>query len=146
MAASSQKKVFKKSSKAQRNVSGKDRQNQKKSVKRTTPKELKLSEVGIKKKYLKSKNACKVTFRLPQIAAVGARYVYVVGDFNDWNMHKNPMKKLKKGDFTVTLELERGREYQFRYLIDKVRWENDWKADKYVKSPYGDSENSVVIV
>ena len=55
------------------------------------------------------------------------------------------MKKLKTGDFTITLEVEPGREYQFRYLIDELRWENDWNADKYVKSPYG-SDNSVITV
>ena len=56
------------------------------------------------------------------------------------------MKKLKNGNYAVTLELKPGREYQFRYLIDESKWENDWNADKYVKSPYGDSDNSVVVV
>jgi hypothetical protein len=56
------------------------------------------------------------------------------------------MKRLKSGDFTICLELEPGRRYQYRYLIDDSRWENDWQADSYVASPYGDSENSVVIV
>jgi hypothetical protein len=51
------------------------------------------------------------------------------------------MKKMKNGSFTITLDLEPGREYQFRYLIDDVVWENDWNADKYTKSPYGDSDN-----
>jgi hypothetical protein len=56
------------------------------------------------------------------------------------------MQRIKNGGYTVVLELELGREYQFRYLIDEHRWENDWNADKYVKSPYGDTDNSVVIV
>ena len=55
------------------------------------------------------------------------------------------MKKLKKGEYTIKLDLEPGREYQFRYLIDELKWENDWNADKYVQSPYGDSDNSVVM-
>jgi len=100
---------------------------------------------GIKKVYLKSKDVCKVTFRLPKIAAPGAKKACIVGDFNNWNIYATPMKKLKSGDFTITLELEPGEEYQFRYLIDDDRWENDWNADKYVKSPFG-SENSVVYV
>ena len=29
------------------------------------------------------------------------------------------MKKIKTGVFTVTLDLGKGREYQFRYLLDK---------------------------
>jgi 1,4-alpha-glucan branching enzyme len=101
---------------------------------------------GIKKEYLKTKKVCRVTFRLPKIAATDAKSVNIVGDFNGWSIHANPMKKLRSGDYTITLELEPGREYQFRYLIGDSRWENDWNADKYVKSPYGDSDNSVVMV
>jgi len=56
------------------------------------------------------------------------------------------MKKLKTGVFTVTLDLGKGREYQFRYLLDKKSWENDMDADKFVPTPFGDSENSVVVV
>ncbi len=104
------------------------------------------TNVGIKKEYLKSGGVCKVTFRLPKIAATNAKTVCIVGEFNNWNIYANPMKKLKSGEFTITLELEPGREYQFRYLIDEHTWENDWSADKYVKGPYGDSDNSVVVV
>lgn len=101
---------------------------------------------GIKKEYSKSGNVCKVTFRLPGDAACDAMRVAVVGDFNNWDASANPMKKLKSGDYTTCIELEAGKEYQFRYLIDETRWENDREADKYVKSPYGDSDNSVVVV
>lgn len=55
------------------------------------------------------------------------------------------MKKLKNGDYNVKLDLETGREYQFRYLVDELKWENDWNADKYVKSSYGNCDNSVVL-
>jgi hypothetical protein len=55
------------------------------------------------------------------------------------------MSKLKDGGFSVTLDLEPGREYRFRYLIDEQIWENDREADKYEPSPYG-AEDSVVVV
>jgi len=100
---------------------------------------------GIKKEYFKTKNICRVAFRLPKIAASDAKNVCMVGDFNNWNIHANPMKKLKNGDYTIKLDLEPGKEYQFRYFIDESKWENDWNADKYVKSLYGDSDNSVVM-
>ena len=101
--------------------------------------------VGIKKEYLKSKNVCRVTFTLPKIAASDAKNVCIVGDFNNWNIHANPMKKLKNGDYTIKLDLEQGKEYQYRYFIDESKWENDWNADKYVRSLYGGSDNSVVM-
>lgn len=101
---------------------------------------------GIRKKYFKTKKVCSVTFVLPGLAAPSASIVCIVGDFNNWSINSHPMKRLKSGDFTICLELEPGRHYQYRYLIDDFRWENDWQADSYVTSPYGDSENSVVIV
>ncbi len=105
-----------------------------------------LASRGIKKQYFKTKDACKVTFRVPRTTALNARSISLVGDFNDWNIHAHPLKRLKSGDYTTSLELARGGEYQFRYLIDGTRWENDQQADKYVRNPYGDSDNSVVIV
>jgi 1,4-alpha-glucan branching enzyme len=112
----------------------------KKAPKSSTP------PAGYKKKYFKTKSLCKVTFMLPGIAAPGAGIVCIVGDFNNWSIITHPMKRQKSGDFTITLDLEPGRQYQYRYLIDECRWENDWWADAYVTTPYGDSENSVVIV
>lgn len=114
-------------------------------AKTKTPSKQARADFGIKKQYLKRRKTCKVTFRLPRIAAPDAKAVCIVGDFNGWSIYASPMKRLRTGDFTITLEVEPGREYQFRYLIDEDRWENDWNADKYVKSPYG-SDNSVVIV
>ena len=103
------------------------------------------SNKRLRKRYLKSKPLCKVTFRLPKEAAAGAKNVTVVGDFNNWNITQTPMKRLKSGDFTLTLELPCNREFNFRYLIDTKRWENDWFADKYIPNEFGE-ENSVVVV
>lgn len=102
--------------------------------------------MAIKKKYLKSKPVCKVTFSLPKEAAGSARTVHIVGDFNNWKKKSSPLRKLKNGSFKIELDLPCGQEYQFRYLIDDIRWENDWAADKYVSSPYYGSDNSVVVI
>ena len=102
--------------------------------------------MSLKKQFLKSRSVCKVTFRLPREAAKAAETVHVVGEFNSWDVYATPMKSLKNGSFTVTIDLEQGREYQFRYLVDETRWENDWDADKYLPSPFGNCENSVVAV
>jgi hypothetical protein len=98
---------------------------------------------GIKKEHIENRAVCKATFMLPGEAAPKAQTVTIVGDFNNWNRDATPLKKLGNGDFAVTIELDAGKEYCFRYLIDGQRWENDWHADKYVKSPYG-TEDSVV--
>lgn len=100
---------------------------------------------GIRKRYLKTRPVCKVTFRLPGEAAPLARKVSIVGEFNSWDREATPMKRLKNGDWAVTLELEKGRAYRYRYLIDDSLWENDWFADGYEPNPYG-CDDSVVIV
>jgi 1,4-alpha-glucan branching enzyme len=102
-------------------------------------------EKGMKKQYLKTRQDCRVTFRLPKEAATDAMYVSIVGDFNNWSITETPLKKLKNGDFTATITLPCNREYKFRYLIDSDRWENDWCADKYVPNCYG-GDDSVVVV
>ncbi|MHA2113781.1 MAG: isoamylase early set domain-containing protein [Candidatus Hodarchaeales archaeon] len=101
--------------------------------------------VGIKKQYLKSNVSCKVTFTLPKEATPQAQVVTIVGDFNNWNLTETQMKKLKSGDFQVTLKLPRDREYRFRYLVDSTYWKNDWCADKYVPNSFG-CDDSLVIV
>ena len=100
---------------------------------------------GIKKQYLKTNGWCNVTFKLPKDAAPDAELVTIVGDFNGWNMSETKMKKMKNGNFQITLKLHKDREYRFRYLIDAARWENDWQADSYVPNEYG-CDDSLVIV
>ena len=102
--------------------------------------------MSLKKQYLKSRPVCKVTFRLSKEAAPEAAQVHLVGDFNNWLTSETPMKRLKSGDFTVTLDLPVNQSYQFRYLIDQNVWENDWQADQYVPSGIAANENSVVVV
>jgi 1,4-alpha-glucan branching enzyme len=100
----------------------------------------------LKKQYLKSKPVVKVTFSFPGDQAsetVQAKSVQLVGDFNNWS-DPTPMKRQKDGRFSVLLELEKDRAYQFRYLVDGQEWYNDWQADQYVANPFN-SENSVVL-
>lgn len=96
----------------------------------------------IKKKFLKSKQVCEVTFELPKDIAA-QKEVSVVGEFNGWDGTANPMQK-SKGVWKTTLKLETGQEYQFRYLVDGQSWYNDEAADKYVPN-YIDGDNSVLV-
>lgn len=102
--------------------------------------------MSITKKYLKTKPVSRVTFMLPNEIASGAREAALVGDFNGWDPQATRMRKLKSGEFKVTVDLEVGREYQYRYLLDDHQWTNDNDADRYVPAGIADAENSVVIV
>lgn len=96
----------------------------------------------LKKENPKSKSVCRVTFYTP--AAIEAETIHLVGDFNNWDEKSTPMQRLKDGRFKFTLNLDKGREYQFRYLVNGAEWHNDWEADKYVPNPFS-GDNSVVI-
>lgn len=100
----------------------------------------------LKKRYDREGSACAVTFSLKPEESGGASSANLAGDFNGWNPLAAPMKRTRSGGFEITVTLERGREFSFRYLLDGSRWENDWHADKYVPSPFGGAENGVVIV
>ena len=100
---------------------------------------------GLEKKYLKQGSACKVTFVLPKAAAPDAGSVCILGEFNNWSADAHPLVRREEGDFLITLELEAGRAYRFRYVIDGWKFENDWFADRYEPNPYG-GEDSVVDV
>jgi 1,4-alpha-glucan branching enzyme len=102
--------------------------------------------MSLKKQYLKSKPVCKVTFNFERTETLLAESVHLVGEFNDWDIEAHPMKKLKNGKFTTSVTLESGKEYQYRYLLNKTEWVNDGKADKYIPTPFGGEDNSVVIL
>jgi len=100
--------------------------------------------MSIKKQFLKSKPVCKVTFKVPKSLGEKADCAHVVGDFNGWSISATPMKKLKAGEFSATLNLETNHSYQFRYLLGDAEWGNDPDADEQTPTPYGDSYNSVI--
>ncbi|WP_026843917.1 isoamylase early set domain-containing protein [Brumicola pallidula] len=104
--------------------------------------------MNFQKQYLKSKPVCKVIFKLSKDEAKNAEKVFIVGDFNDWDMAKTPMKKLKNDSFSTIVLLPKDAEYQFRYLLDDGQWENDWNADAdaYITSPMSFEDNSVLAV
>ena len=102
--------------------------------------------MSLKKQFSKSKNKCKVTFSLPKEVTEGVAEVKLLGEFNNWDPKSGVvMKASAKNGYQATVELDAGREYQFRYLINESRWENDWAADSYVTTPFG-VENSVVVL
>jgi 1,4-alpha-glucan branching enzyme len=76
-----------------------------------------------------------VTFVLP--ASIWAERVNVVGDFNAWDPQSLPMT-LSDDAWRVTLELEQGHCYHFRYLIDGMHWRADNNADKYAPNYLGE--------
>lgn len=84
----------------------------------------------------------RVTFSLP--SSIWADRITLVGDFNDWNAKSHPFGRTRMGTWFITIDLELGRAYQFRYLQGNDQWMNDQEADAHVHNIYG-SDNSVII-
>jgi hypothetical protein len=92
-----------------------------------------------KKENLPQRGIVRVTFELP--SDVQGNIIHLVGDFTGWE--GTPMEKQPDGSWRTTVDLAPAGTYEFRYLIDGTRWENDWQADDYVANAFG-QENSVV--
>ncbi|NNJ12896.1 glycoside hydrolase family 13 [Chloroflexales bacterium ZM16-3] len=83
----------------------------------------------------------RVSFALP--SAIWADTIFLVGDFNNWDERATPMRQTEMG-WMVTLDLDAGHAFQYRYLFNGSEWHNDWNADGYEPNAYG-GDNSVVI-
>ena len=88
-----------------------------------------------------AKGKARVTFTVdPQ---VGAQTAALCGEWNDWSAGADVMRRDAEGGFSLTVDLDAGRAYRFRYLLDDQRWENDWAADAYLPNSFG-GDDSVV--
>lgn len=81
----------------------------------------------------------KVRFVLD--VGLNARSVAVCGEWNGWSADADIMIRDRGGGLSLTLDLEPGRTYRFRYLLDGERWENDWHADAYVPNAFGGEDS-----
>ena len=103
--------------------------------------------MAINKNYINEGKSCKVTFTLPGYFEESFESASVVGEFNNWDANLTKLEKNSKtGLYSVQVELEAGKEYIFRYIVDGKTWLNDPEADKFEPTPFGDSENSVLIL
>jgi 1,4-alpha-glucan branching enzyme len=74
----------------------------------------------------------KITFK---IMAPEANDVFLVGDFNGWNMSSHPLKSSPNGTWNTSIELAPGR-YEYRFLVDG-EWQNDPNCTTLDTNPYG---------
>lgn len=96
----------------------------------------------MKKQFSRSKPECKVTFQVPAEVLAGSKKASVVGEFNNWDIEATPVRVVK-GVGSASVTLEPGKSYQYKFIIDGQRWENDPDADGYIPNEFGDA-NSVV--
>ncbi len=66
--------------------------------------------------------------------------VSVVGDFNEWNPSKNKLVKRNNGTRSVSVQLDKGASYRFRYFTADGNWFNDEEADAYAQGEHGSDD------
>jgi 1,4-alpha-glucan branching enzyme len=72
-----------------------------------------------------------------------AQEVILMGDFNQWDHKKHPMRKDKKGVWRKTVMIYPGR-YEYRFWVDG-EWYNDPRNTLRCPNCFG-SENNVIEV
>ena len=88
-----------------------------------------------------------ITFTLPAEAVEGATEAFLLGDFNNWNPEKAiKLEKTKDGSFKAIVQLEEGKTYHYRFLLNDGRWVNDYNAQKYESIPGFFIDNCVITV
>ena len=94
-----------------------------------------------KRPYTRRSTKQVIKFELSNEQAQNADFVSVAGEFNDWNKDATPLTKTLNG-FEVEVELEKGKSYQFRYVLNGTTWIND-PYRKTVDNGMGE-QNSVI--
>ena len=96
----------------------------------------------IDKKLSTRSGQARVTFELP--STVWAGQISLVGEFNNWDGQVTPMIQDRLDEsWRATVDLEAGRRYRFRYLLDGNTWLTDCQADDCAPNSTG-SYDSVV--
>jgi predicted flap endonuclease-1-like 5' DNA nuclease len=91
--------------------------------------------------------ATKVTFTLSSEVVADATSGLLLGEFNNWDYNNGiSLKKQKDGSMKATANLEAGRTYQYRYLLNDGRWVNDHNAEQYIYADGFQVENCLITV
>jgi 1,4-alpha-glucan branching enzyme len=78
------------------------------------------------------------------LSAPDAKAVAVVGEFNGWNVESHPLQRKDSETWHICLQLPPGT-YQYKFVIDGSRWEDDADNPNRTMNEFGTS-NSILEV
>lgn len=89
----------------------------------------------------------EVKLTIPTYLVQDATSAYALGEFNNWTPNPASQMTLQEdGSLAVTLQLETGRSYQYRFFLNDGRWLNDPAAQGYQEQVVYFTHNSIVFV
>lgn len=78
------------------------------------------------------------------LKGAGQNEVYVVGEFNDWQKHKDyQLKKVDTATWSIALPLSKGT-YRYKFIVDD-QWIND-PTNSFEESDAFGGKNSILFV
>ncbi|MEX1020156.1 MAG: isoamylase early set domain-containing protein [Litorilinea sp.] len=95
----------------------------------------------LKRETTKHTNQIKVTFVVPDDPDLPR--ISVVGDFNNWDPEAHKLVRRSNNTRSVSLLLDAGAHYAFRYYTEEGRWFNDEAADGYAENEHG-TQNGLI--
>ena len=94
----------------------------------------------VKTKLKQKPKRQRVTF---SFEAPKAKKVNLMGDFNEWDVAKHPMKKDNDGIWRKIVMLSPGR-YEYKFLVDG-KWQNDPQNEQICQNGYGSYNNYLIV-
>ena len=79
------------------------------------------------------------------LVAPNAASVALVGDFNDWNPARSPMRATRAGIWATVVPLAPGR-YHYAFLVNGVEWRRDPAAPAALDDDFGSPSSVVTVV
>lgn len=76
--------------------------------------------------------------------APDAKAVSLVGDFNDWDQSKTPLRKVANGLWTADVALPDGA-YKYSFLVDGQTWKADPAAPRAVGDDFGRPSSLITV-
>ncbi len=97
--------------------------------------------IKIHKSTLDKNGKVRVTFSMPVIDDCDC--LYLVGWFSEWDEGVYPMERTSSGGWSITLELEAGCTYQYRFRTLDGRWLSD-PAEPAASALFGHNRSFII--
>jgi 1,4-alpha-glucan branching enzyme len=96
----------------------------------------------LKREATKNGKQVKVTFVVPDNP--DHTRISVVGEFKNWDPEATRLIRRANKTRSVSVTLDAGKQYSFRYRTEDGEWFNDEAADGYVDNEHG-TQNCLII-